>query len=67
MQYNYIHNTPKVSVLAIKYKSKLCWGCQTNKKTTGGKITMLPGFFKFVCKECVTAARERKLLQNVTI
>jgi hypothetical protein len=39
---------------------KLCWGCQCSKSTLGGKQTLLPGFYKFVCKECVEAAQIKR-------
>lgn len=41
-------------------KFKLCWTCQKNKSTEGGKITMLPGLFKFVCSQCVVIGQFKK-------
>lgn len=39
-------------------RRKLCWACQKDKTVLGGQQTLQPGFFKFVCKDCV--ARKEK-------
>lgn len=36
-------------------KTGLCWKCQEEKSTTGGRIRTAPGFRMFVCKECLEA------------
>ena len=34
-------------------KWKLCWACQKDKFPLGGHLSLQPGFFKFVCRDCV--------------
>lgn len=33
-------------------KKKTCWQCQKEKSTVNGHIKIVPGLFKFVCKDC---------------
>jgi len=39
---------------------QMCWACQKEKSTYGGKLTVLPGFHKFVCKDCCDASAAKK-------
>lgn len=41
-------------------RPRLCWSCQKEKQTTGGKIKTSPGFFKFVCKECIESKQKKE-------
>jgi hypothetical protein len=41
-------------------KWKLCWGCQKEKPSQGSHISMQPGLFKFVCKDCLDARAAKK-------
>jgi hypothetical protein len=50
----------QVSTVKRSAVYKLCWDCQCSKSTAGGKIKLLPGFHKFVCKECVEAAQIKR-------
>ena len=34
-------------------KPRMCWACQKEKSTYQGKLVILPGFHKFVCKDCI--------------
>jgi hypothetical protein len=34
-------------------QKRLCIKCQTDQHTGGGKLKMLPGFFMFICKDCL--------------
>jgi len=38
-------------------KKKTCWKCQKDKSPVGGHIRVFPGFFKFVCKDCLDAKK----------
>jgi len=46
-----------------KYASRhpqLCWACQKEKPTLGGRLNITPGFHKFVCKDCCDASAAKK-------
>ena len=36
---------------------RCCWKCQKDKQTIGGKLVMKPGFFMFICKDCMDAKK----------
>lgn len=40
-------------------KKKMCLRCQKEKNTKGGHISMKPGFFKFICADCVAEKARR--------
>lgn len=42
---------------AMNRRKKLCWKCQKNKSTTGGKLILKPGLHMFVCKDCMAATK----------
>jgi hypothetical protein len=42
-------------------KPKTCWQCQKDKSPLGGHIKAMPGFYKFVCKDCCEANAKKKL------
>jgi hypothetical protein len=42
------------------YRKKLCWSCQKDKSTTGGKLKLAIGLSMFVCKECMDIASEKR-------
>ena len=41
-------------------KRKTCWQCQKEKHTFGGHQKIMPGFYKFVCRECLEANAQKK-------
>lgn len=41
-------------------KKKTCWQCQKEKTTFGGHQKIIPGFYKFVCKDCLDANAQKK-------
>jgi hypothetical protein len=45
---------------ALGNRKKTCWSCQQDKPQTGGKTQLAVGFHKFVCKDCVDKAKEKK-------
>lgn len=36
---------------------RTCWKCQKDKPILGGKQTLKPGFYMFVCKDCMDAKK----------
>jgi len=36
-------------------KPKMCWKCQKEKDTKDGYLKILPGLYKFICKDCLDA------------
>lgn len=42
-------------------KKKTCWQCQKEKSNVGGHQVILPGFYKFVCKDCCDANTKKKM------
>ena len=57
-----VHATaPELALQRYKNsKPKMCWACQKEKSIYGGKLTVLPGFHKFVCKDCCDASAAKK-------
>lgn len=50
------------TVQMMNTRPKMCWRCQKDKQTKGGKITMFAGGpMKFICKECVEAKAKQKV------
>jgi hypothetical protein len=50
---------PMLSVnkhLATRWK--LCWKCQQNKSTAGGRLKIVPGLMQFICKDCMDKKKE---------
>jgi hypothetical protein len=42
-------------------KAKTCWQCQKDKSPAGGHVKAMPGFYKFVCKDCCEANTKKRL------
>lgn len=36
---------------------RCCWKCQKDKQILGGKVVIKPGFFMFICKDCMDAKK----------
>ena len=45
---------------AQRGKKKMCWKCQKDKHTTGGRLLIKPGLMMFVCKDCEDAKAARR-------
>lgn len=41
-------------------KKKTCWQCQKEKSPVGGHQKIIPGFYKFVCKDCCEQNLQKK-------
>lgn len=39
---------------------RMCWKCQKDKSTTGGRMVIKPGLHMFVCRDCEDAKRAAK-------
>ena len=44
---------------------RMCWKCQKDKRTAGGRMLVKPGLHMFVCKECEDAKRAAKEKRDV--
>ena len=43
-----------------KNRWKVCWQCQKEKNTLGGKLVLRPGLHMFVCADCLSANELKK-------
>lgn len=46
-------------------KNKTCWQCQKEKSPVGGHQKIIPGFYKFVCKDCCEINAQKKAANAV--
>ena len=53
-----------IATRAWTHKKKTCWKCQKEKSPIGGFTRILPGFFKFVCKDCCDAKKAKDETSN---